>query len=58
MNDENNKVSPGCVAHQIRVKVKIVGIISRIQFSIQVYFVPNWPFLGPGSLSGMGIAKL
>ena len=53
LDDEDNRVSLGCVTHRIRVKVKIVRIMSCIRFSIHVGFVPNGLF-GSGSFSGVG----
>jgi len=52
VDDENNKVFLGCVAHRIRGKVEIVEVMSRLQFSILASFVPNEPF-GSG-LGGVG----
>ena len=42
VNDENNRASLSCVAHRI-AKVEIVGVVSRIRFSIKAGFVPNGP---------------
>ena len=53
VDDENNRASLGCVAHQIQVMVEIAGIVSLIQFTFQAGFVPNGLF-EPGSLSGVG----
>jgi len=30
VDDENNEVSPCCMSHRIRAKVKIVGFVARI----------------------------
>ena len=40
VDDENNGVSLGYVAHQIRAKVEIVGVVCVSGVCIQVGFVP------------------
>jgi len=35
VDDKNNEVSPCCMAHRIRAKIKIVGFVSRIRFCIE-----------------------